>query len=124
MGRFRENEANAAARFGASLKASAAKAGHGHGLLTSTRLSLRERQWRFAMMIERCGTCFALGMMLAGFANAAAPPPRETPEVSGGDHLRIELISEHLSLTPGQSQQLGILLRHARVDIARGFQGG
>jgi len=62
--------------------------------------------------IGRCGACFALGMMFAGFANGAAPPPRETPEVSGGDHVSVELISEHMTLVPGQSQQLGILLHH------------
>ncbi|MET0230065.1 MAG: protein-disulfide reductase DsbD domain-containing protein [Rhodanobacteraceae bacterium] len=62
--------------------------------------------------IGRCSTGFALGMMAAGFATAAAPPTRETPEVSGGDHVSVELISEHTTLTPGQSQQLGLLLHH------------
>jgi DsbC/DsbD-like thiol-disulfide interchange protein len=60
-------------------------------------------------------TCLALGLALAGFANVAAgaaPPARETPDVSGGEHVSVELISEHMSLLPGQSQQLALLLRH------------
>ncbi len=62
--------------------------------------------------IGRCGTGFVLGTMLAGLATAAAPPARATPEVSGGDHVNVELIGEHTTLTPGQSQQLGLLLHH------------
>ncbi len=33
-------------------------------------------------------------------------------QTSASEHVGVELISEHASLLPGQSQQLGILLRH------------
>ncbi|HVT31335.1 MAG TPA: protein-disulfide reductase DsbD domain-containing protein [Rhodanobacteraceae bacterium] len=52
----------------------------------------------------------ALAMALAGLAigaRAAAPPP-----ATDGEHVSAELISEHLALAPGQSQQLGLRLRH------------
>lgn len=57
------------------------------------------------------GTHFVLSMAAAGMvvvAHAATPPATSTDE----EHVRVELISEHLALMPGQSQQLGLLLRH------------
>ncbi|HVV96965.1 MAG TPA: protein-disulfide reductase DsbD domain-containing protein [Rhodanobacteraceae bacterium] len=57
------------------------------------------------------GTHFVLSMAAAGMvliAHAATSPATSTDD----EHVRVELISEHLALTPGQSQQLGILLRH------------
>jgi DsbC/DsbD-like thiol-disulfide interchange protein len=70
-------------------------------------------------MIEKYGECCARMLVFtcaAGLAttldaaergadNAHAPP-------SAADHVRVELISEHTSLAPGQSLQLGLLLRH------------
>jgi DsbC/DsbD-like thiol-disulfide interchange protein len=70
-------------------------------------------------MIERCGVRCARILVFtcaAGLAtgieaaerraqNAQAQPP-------AAEHVSVELISEHTSLAPGQSLQLGLLLRH------------
>jgi len=46
---------------------------------------------------------------IAGLIGAIAAPLYAADD---GDHVSVELISEHMALAPGQSQQLGILLRH------------
>jgi DsbC/DsbD-like thiol-disulfide interchange protein len=55
--------------------------------------------------------CFALAAFAHGAAGAEAQP-RAAPPASDTGHVDVELISEHTSLLPGQSQQLGIRLRH------------
>ena len=65
--------------------------------------------------IGRCGACLALGLVLVGSADVssgAEPQTRAAAATSGTEHVSVELISEHTSLLPGQSQQLGLLLRH------------
>ena len=51
----------------------------------------------------------AAGFVLAAFTNVSSGAE---PAASASEHVSVELISEHASLLPGQSQQLGILLRH------------
>jgi thiol:disulfide interchange protein DsbD len=46
---------------------------------------------------------------VAGLIGSVAAPLCAADD---GDHVSVELISEHMALAPGQSQQLGILLRH------------
>jgi thiol:disulfide interchange protein DsbD len=51
-----------------------------------------------------------LALTLAGIgAHAAAPAPAVS---SGDEHVGVELISEHVALMPGQTQQLGLRLSH------------
>jgi thiol:disulfide interchange protein DsbD len=45
---------------------------------------------------------------MAGLVGSLAAPLH----AADADHVSVELISEHTSLAPGQSQQLGLLLRH------------
>lgn len=60
---------------------------------------------RFRGMPRALATAFAAFAVCA----SAAPPSAPAPD---GERVGVELISEHLALTPGQSQQLGVLLRH------------
>ncbi len=46
---------------------------------------------------------------IAGLIGCAVAPLRAADDA---DHVSVELISEHMALAPGQSQQLGILLKH------------
>ena len=66
-------------------------------------------------MANISSACFTLAFALAGFADVsrgAEPPARAGSKSSATEHVSVELISEHASLLPGQSQQLGLLLRH------------
>ncbi|HKE46929.1 MAG TPA: protein-disulfide reductase DsbD domain-containing protein, partial [Rhodanobacteraceae bacterium] len=60
---------------------------------------------RFSTMLETAKRVFAI-------ACAAAALPVAYAESDGTEHVGVELISEHASLAPGQSMQLGLLLRH------------
>ena len=47
-------------------------------------------------------------VLIAGLVGSFAAPLH----AADADHVSVELIGEHTSLAPGQSQQLGLLLRH------------
>lgn len=57
-------------------------------------------------MLERRMTSSLLGVALAIGARAAFA------QAHAGDHVSVELISEHAAVVPGQAMQLGLLLRH------------
>jgi DsbC/DsbD-like thiol-disulfide interchange protein len=70
-------------------------------------------------MINTCGIhrghvlaamCATAWMMDAGAQEHAAKRVESQP--SSAEHVSVELISEHSELAPGQSLQLGLLLRH------------
>src|SRR3982751_3346550 len=68
------------------------------------------------VMSERCAVrCWRFVAMVcaAGFvADASAQEPGRPVPAQGAEHVSVELISEHSELAPGQSLQLGLLLRH------------
>lgn len=65
----------------------------------------------------RIQTCLPILVRLTGAAVALAATPafalKPAPEKpASGDPVEVQLIAEHTELVPGQSQQLGLLLRH------------
>jgi DsbC/DsbD-like thiol-disulfide interchange protein len=54
----------------------------------------------------------ARSLVLAAFAGLIGGLCASLHAADDADHVSVELISEHMALAPGQSQQLGILLKH------------
>lgn len=92
------------------MKAFVGSRGRGYGLITGSELtSVTMSGAPFQAVHVRKTWRLARAVALVTSAFAAAPALAQSLQT---DHVRAQLVSEHLALVPGQSMQVGLLLQH------------